>query len=506
MEGNVTIARNTAFLYIRMFFVLVVSLFTARLVLNGLGVEDYGVYNVVAGFVALFGFIESTLSASIQRFYNYEGTQGGAERFRSVYTCGLIIQFFISLILALLLLTVGLWYVNNVLVVPEGRLGAARAMFFCSSASLILMMVQIPFNGAVLAREKMDFYALVSIIEVVLKLFIALSLINSSFDRLVQYGLMLTGVTAIVTLIYILFCRSKFKEMRFRWDGNTALLKSILSFSGWSIVGTFAFLLKGQGVNLLLNSFFGPVINAARGVAYQVHGAISGFSSNISVAFRPQLVNSYADGNTSRTGKLMFSESKICFALIALLITPVIFEMDYILHLWLGDVVPDQTKVFAIWVLADALICTLNTPCTQIVYAVGNIRNYQIASSVINICLIPVCYLFLKAGCPAKSVFCVTVVFSCINQFVCLVLTRRQFHFEWKDYFREVLVPSLAAVLLLPLLPALTVSLLEPSFLRLVLVCFAVLLTAVPLFWCLTLNPDERQKVQQFFKNRKNRR
>lgn len=504
MEGS-TIAKNTAFLYVRMFFVLVVSLFTARLVLNALGVNDYGVYNVVAGFVSLFGFIESTLSASIQRFFNYEGTRNGEEGFRSVYTCGLIIQFFISIILAILLLSGGLWYVNNILVVPEGRLGAARVMFFCSSASLILMMVQIPFNGAVLAREKMDFYALVSIVEVTLKLGIALSLKNSPHDRLVQYGLLLTSVTAITTLMLVLFCKSRFKDMRFIWKGETGLLKSILSFSGWSMAGTFAFLLKGQGVNMLLNSFFGPAINAARGVAYQINGAISGFSANISVAFRPQLVNSYAIEDMARTKKLMFSESKICFALIALLITPVIFEMDYILHLWLGAVVPEQTGIFAIWVLLDALICTLNTPCTQIVYAVGNIKKYQIFSTVINLCLIPACFAFLKAGYPARSVFIITFVFSCINQAVCLILTRQQFHFEWKEYFRDVLLPGLETVILLPLLPALIITVMEPSFLRLMLVCMAALLTALPAFYYLVLNEEERRKVMNSVKSKLSR-
>ncbi len=479
-----------------MFIVLAVSLYTSRLVLQALDVVDFGIYNVVAGFVSLFGFLETTLSSSIQRFYNYEETQHGSEGFRKVFSEGIVIQAGLSLLLLILLETFGLWYVNHVMVVPPERLPAANYLFQFSTLSLLLVLFQVPFSGAIIARERMDFFALVSIVEVFLKLGIALLLLRSGSDRLILYGILMLAVTGISTGMMIVYGRLRFPDLRFLRRRDPAMRKSLLSFSGWSMVGAFVFMLKGQGLNMLLNFFFGPVINAARGLTYQISGAIGGFSSNITVAFRPQLVSSYAEGDTRRTQDLMFMESRICFGLIALLITPVIIEMDYILHLWLGPVVPDHTAAFATLVLIDTLICTLNTPCTQVVYAVGDIRKYQIWTTVLNLLLLPVCWLLLKGGLPPESVFAATIAFSLILQPVCLILTRKVFPFSWAEYGKRVLLPCLGTLLLLPILPGAIRALAAPSFWRLLGVCFAAVLAALPLCYCFILDNHAREEVR----------
>ena len=492
MGNNGKIAKNTAFLYIRMFIVLAVSLYTSRVVLHALDVVDYGVYNVVAGFVSLFSFLESTLSSSVQRFYNYEETQRGSDGFRQVFSGSFVIQAACSCILLLILETGGLWYVNHVMVIPPERVEATNWLFQFSILSLLLVMLQVPFTGAIIARERLGFFAIIQIVEVFLKLGIALLISGYSSDRLILYGGLMMGVTFCSTLLLVVFCLTRFKDARLRWDRNDGLLRSILSFSGWNLAGTLAFLLKGQGVNMILNYYFGNVINAARGLAYQISGAIFGFSSNITISFRPQLVNAYADHDKERTKDLMFSESKFCFAMILLIITPLILEIDTVLKLWLGDIVPGHTGTFAILVLIDTLISTLNAPCTQVVYAVGKIRRYQIWTTLTNLSLLPICWILLKKGCPPEAAFFATIAISCVLQAVSLVLTRQVFSFTWKDYFKAVLARCMILSLLLPAIPVVIRLLLPEGLFRLLLICAATVLSALPTMYWILLNQRER--------------
>lgn len=227
----------------------------------------------------------------------------------------------------------------------------------------------------------------------------------------------------------------------------------MLSFSGWNLIGTFAFLLKGQGLNMVLNVYFGPIVNAARGVAYQVNGAINGFSANIATAFRPQIVNTYAQGDNDKTKYLMFMESRVCYALMCLLTIPIILELDVLLPLWLGDAIPANTKIFAILVLIDSLVCTLNTPCSQVAFAVGRINKYQIATSLVNLGLIPVSWLFLYLGYDAVSVFVITIIFSVANQLVCLIQLKYIFPYKLRDYLKTVIVPCCVMTVVLPIIP-----------------------------------------------------
>ena len=485
-----------------MFFVLIISLYTSRVILNTLGVEDYGINNVVAGFVSLFGFLNATLSSSIQRFYNYEGTKNGVEGFRQVYITGMIIHIIIAIIIFIILETFGLWYVNKIMVVPEERLQAANIIYQTSIISMLLIIIQIPFIGAIMAKEHMNFYAIVSIIDVLLKLGIVIALPYISFDKLIIYGLLSLVINIANFVLYYAYSKNKFAEISFEIKYYPSLFKSILNFSGWNLIGTFAFMLKGQGLNMILNLFFGPVVNAARGIAYQINGAVSGFSQNITIAFRPQIVNSYADNNYSRVLHLMFTESRICFMLIATLIIPLIIEIDYILHLWLGETVPEQTNIFSILVLIDMLVCTLNTPCTQVVWATGRIKYYQIGSTIVTLLLLPICWILLKLGMSASSVFIATIIISCINQIVCLILANRVFSIKLESYCKSVIAPCLIFVIIVPIIPVIFHIYLDKSLIRLILIVLCSIFTAIPLCYSLGINKQERIKIRNIIKQK----
>lgn len=501
ISNNKKIAKNTLFLYVRMFFVLIVSLYTSRVVLNALGVDGYGVYNVVAGFVSMFGFLNATLSSSMQRFYNFESSTNGIDGYKKVYYTGIIIHFLLAIFLLAVLESFGLWYVNNIMVIPESSLTSANVVFQTSILSMILVILQIPFTGAIMADERMDYYAVISIVDVILKLFVVLLLPKLPYNKLIIYGCLLLIITIIDTTAYIVYAKRTVLKFKFKFLIDKPLFRSILSFSGWNMLGTFAFLLKGQGLNMLLNTFFGTTINAARGIAYQVNGAINGFSANLSMAFRPQIVNSYAKIDYKQTKKLFFLESKICFSLMILLMIPIIFEMDYILNIWLGNIVPENTNIFAMLVLLDSLVCTLNTPCTQVAYAVGNLKKYQIITSIVNICLLPACWISLKIGFSSISVFIITIIFSIFNQITCLILLNKLFPFGLKTYIRQVCLPCFIVALIIPIFPCIISNCINDGFLRLLFVILSDIIIGIPVIYYSILSIDERESISRYIKN-----
>lgn len=502
ISNNKRIAKNTMLLYIRMFFSLVVSLYTSRVVLNTLGIVDYGVYNTVAGFVTMFAFLNSTLSASIQRFYNFEGARDGKEGYKKVYSAGILIHAIVMLIILVLLETVGIWYVNNVMVVPEDRLASANIVLQFSVASLCLLVMTIPYIGAVMASERMDFYAIVSVTDTLFKLFCVLALPYLPYDKLSTYGALLLFISVVDFLAYSIYAKRKVLRFKLELHVDKSLIRQLLSFSGWNVIGTFAFMLKGQALNMLLNYFFGPVINAARGIAYQINGAISSFSSNIVVAYRPQIVQAYSRGEGSRVNFLFFSQSKICFALIALLITPVIIDINYILGIWLGDAVPQYTAIFAILVLLDSLVCTLNAPCTQVVFATGNIKSYQIASSCVNLLLLPACWLFLYLGFDVTSTFVITIVFSVLNQIVCVIQMLKVFNLNVRQYLLNVIIPCMTFITLCSLPGYLVYINMNESILRLVCIVSVSVFWGCILTYLLLLDRNEKKRITTMIKHR----
>lgn len=494
--NNQRIAKNTIFLYIRMIIVLLVSLYTVRIVLNTLGVVDYGIYNVVGGFVSMFGFLNTSMSSGIQRFYNYEMAKNGEQAATYVYNTALQIQIIVAFIILLAVELFGIWYLNNKMVIPIERIWTANWIFQLSVISLLIMIMQVPYSAAILAYERMDYYAIVSIVDIVIKLLIAIVLPYIQDDKLFYYGLLLLIINIVDFFLYYAYCKRIFSTIRFKPKVDIKRFKSMLSFSGWNTLGSFSYMLKGQGVNVLLNMYFGAAINAANGIASQISYAIQSFSISIVIAFKPQLTQSYAVGNYQRTTRIMFSMTKISYLLLYALSVPIIIEMEYILHIWLGETIPDYTSSFSILVIIIMLICSFNTPIMQVVHAVGKLKLYQICTSIIICSILPLSWFILWLGGNPMSVYWVSLAIVIINQIVCIGILHSIFIFSYRSYLFDIVVPCSIYTVILPLLPYVICSLMESSIIRLIIVCLVTLILSVIVAYILVLKHDEKEMLK----------
>lgn len=481
-----------------MFFVLVVSLFTTRIVLQALGVIDYGIYNVVAGFVSMFAFLNTSMSNGIQRFYNFQMGCNDKGNITKVYNTALQIQALIALILLILLETFGLWYINYQMIIPADRLNAAQWIFQFSVLSLIIIVIQVPYSAAIMAHEKMQFYSYISIIEVIAKLSIAYLLLILKSDKLLIYGVMQFLITLIVFAINLIYAKINFKELKIKLSWDSSYLKPMLSFSSWNILDMFAYMMKGQGTNVLLNAFFGPVVNAARGISAQIMGAIQSFSHNIIIAFKPQLVECYARHNYNRVLHLMYSMSKISYILLLIITVPIALEIDFILHIWLGNIVPEYTVPFSLLVLADMLISSLNTPLSQVVQATGVLKNYQTIRSLIVASIIPISWIALKLNASPLSVFWIAIILTIINQPVSMILLHNVFPYKYSEYIKEVIWPCIYTSVILPVVPIIIHNLVTTPFVRLGLVFISTIISAAFICYFLVFNQSEKNVIISF--------
>lgn len=495
---NSRIAKNTLFLYMRMIVVLLVSLYTTRVILNALGAVDYGIYNVVAGFVTMFSFLNTSMSNGIQRYYNYTLGKEGEASLTKVYNTALLIQILISIVLIILLETIGVWYLETKMVIPVERMETARWIFQFAVLSLVLVVLQIPYSAAIMAYERMDYYAYVSLIDVALKLGFAFWLPHVSIDRLWVYGCYTLGIGILNYLMYFVYSKIQFKALKLQFLFHKDLFKDMLSFSGWNVFGTLAYMLKGQGLNVLLNAFFGPVVNAARGVSMMINNAVHGFQVNIVVSFRPQTVQSYAEGNISRVKKLMYSLSKISYIMLFMLSLPVIVELRYILNLWLGDVVPDYTIPFTILILIIMILSSLNTPLSQVVHATGKMKKYQIGTSIVMCTILPIAWIVLKLWGNPVSVYVVSLIMTVINQSVCMVLLKRIFPYSIAEYMKEVIWPCVIVTIISVIPTVLAHYLLQESFIRLLIVGVLGVGTSVLSSYFLVMNEMEKMMIMNF--------
>ena len=478
-QNNSRIAKNTIFLSIRMVIVLLVSLYSSRVILQTLGVEDFGIYNVVGGFVSMFAFLNTSMNNAIQRFYNYEIGKNGSDGERQVYNTALVIQICLAVVIIVATETFGLWYIYHKMVIPPERFSAALWIFQFSIASLVLLIVQIPYSAAIMAHEKMNYYAVVSVLDAVLKLGVAILVGYVPSDKLVGYGFMLLGISVVNFCLYFFYAKHYFKDLKIKRHFEKGLFKKMLSFSGWNLFGSFARVMKEQGLNMLLNLFFGPVVNAARGVAYQVSGALHGFVNNITIAARPQLTQAYAQGKVSRTMAIMFSVSKLCYVTLLLMAMPIMLEIDFILHIWLGNNIPDNTNIFVILVIITSLIHVFNPPTSFVVHATGKMKKYQLISGCINLLILPVSYILLKLGYPAASAFIVSAFFALIGQVAAIKVLRSLVIFSIKQYLVDVIVPALAITIIALLVSYIPRYFMNDGWLRLLMVtifsCVAII-------------------------------
>ena len=481
--------------------ILLVSLYTTRAVINALGVVDFGVYNVVAGFVTMFAFVNTSMTNAIQRFYNITIGENNRDRLVKVFNCSLQIQLLLSVIVLFLLETIGLWYIYNKMVIPTERFTTALWIYQASIISLLLVIIQVPFSAAIVAHERMGFFALVSIIDAVAKLAIAIVLPYINSDRLLIYGLLSLAISIVNTFLYLIYSRLHFSEIELRVGFDKEQFRSMLSFSGWNLIGTFAFMIRAQGITVLLNFFFGAVVNAAQGVAAQVQSAIQGFSGNIVVAFRPQMIQSYAAGEHERVCSLFFSLSKISYLMLFMLSVPVAFEVDYILKLWLGSAVPDNTSIFTILVLANMVLLSLHTPIVTIIHATGKMTKFQIVTGIIVCSILPVSWAFLILGAKPDSVYWISLFVFTINQIASLFILKEVFPYSLKNYFQYVIFPISIISVLVIISEVGIIMVMKDGFLRLVVVCAVSVAVTLSVTY-LTLTQSEKLLVWKLLFNR----
>ena len=427
------IAKNTFMLYIRMLFLMIVNLYTSRVILQALGVEDYGVYNAIAGFIAMFSMVSSAIAGAISRFITFVLGQGDKDKLKKVFSTAIIIQLTLAAIVVVLVEVVGVWFLNTHMTIPDGREVAANWVLQFALVTFVLNLWSTPYNAALIAHEKMAAFAYIGIFEGVANLIIAFMVMYSPFDRLVVYGAFICLIALITRMIYNCYCKKHFDECIFKWTFDYNLFKEMFSFAGWNFIGSISGLLRDQGINILFNVFCGPIINAARGLAIQVQTAVFKFSSNFYVAVQPQITKSYASDNVDESHDLVLRSSRFAFLLLTALIVPLITETDFILQLWLKEV-PAHTTAFVQIILLCTLIDSLSTPLIYLMLATGNIKRYQIVVGLFNFINFPVAWIILYCGGSPELAQLSIIFFSLGALILRISMLRPLTHFPVRDF------------------------------------------------------------------------
>ncbi len=495
------IAKNTLFLYIRMVVLMVVTLFTSRIVLDKLGVEDFGIYNVVGGVAATFTFFTSSLSNATQRFLNIELGKGNSAGTRSIFSQHLAIYLFFVIVTIILAETAGLWFVRHKLVIAPERMSAALWTYQFTVLSLCVSFIGIVFNSAIIAHEDMKVYSYVGMGDAFLRLAIACAISVVEFDRLVAYSALLFLLALCVQGSYAAYSLRKYEECQLRFSYDKDGVKSTLGFISWNVVGTVIFLLKDQGVNILLNLFFGPVVNAARAVSFQVSAAISNFSNNFYVSVQPQIVKSYAAGEHAYLNTLFLNSTKYSLFLMWLFCLPVMLGVSIILDLWLKTVPPD-TEIFIKWVLADAILSTMTAPSWTVTLAVGKLRKYTLLCNGCLLLIFPLAYLFLSLGYSPVSVFIITFVVRILQVTSSVLFANSYIHFGLSAYFRHVISPAIGVYLLSGSVSWLVWRQMNDGFLALLAICAVTFSATAVAVYYIGLDKSERMFCLNILKSR----
>ena len=475
-SANKRIAKNTLVLYVRMLFTMGISLFTSRVILQTLGVEDYGISSVVGGVISMFTFINAAMVSSTQRYLNFELVRGDANQLRSVFSTSLQIHALIALAIIVLSETVGLWFLNEKLVIPEARMTAAMWVYQCSILSCAVSIMSTPYNAVIVAHEKMSAFAYISILDVSLKLLVVYLLVVLPFDKLIILAILNLLVQLFIRYIYTLYCHRHFPESYFQFRFNKTLFKEMFGFAGWSFWGNLAAILYTQGLNMMLNIFFGPIVNAARGIAVQVQSAVQQFVGGFQTALNPQITKNYASNNLPQMHSLMFRSARFSFLLLFFLSLPVLMETNFILTLWLKTV-PDDAVIFTQIMICISLIYTTANPCVIANQATGKVKIYQMVVGGILLLILPISYIVLKLGAPAYSVFIVHFCIESLAQFSRMYMLRKLIHLPLWQYMKNIYIPIVSTVVIAIILPLVVRMQVSEGWLRFLAVGFTCVLS-----------------------------
>lgn len=495
--NNKRIAKNTFFLYIRMLLTMFITLFTSRIVLEKLGITDFGIYNVVGGIVAMLGFLSGSMANAVQRYLSFAIGKNDEGEVNRIFNVSLQVHFGIAFIVFCLVELIGVWYLNHIMNIPNERLGAANWVLQCSILTTLFTIMQVPYNAIIIAKEQMGIYAYLSIIEVILKLVVVYLLTICQFDRLKLYSVFIMIITIGILLMYRYYCIKKIQESHFRFTKDWTLFRQLISFASWNMLGEVAWVFTGQGVNIILNAFFGPAINAARGLADQVNGAVIRFVSNFQVAVNPQLIKSYASNQLEEMKTLLYRSTRFSHYLLLALSMPLIINMEYILHLWLKEV-PIYTTEFCQLILIASLISTVSNLLAQVVRAYGKIRNYQI---VVSLCLFlnfPLSYIALKLGASPISTLYINISIYVLLIYVRVFLIRRIIHIKFSQFVYYVLIPIICVSIISAIVPILYIQYIgkATSFSELIISSIICLLSVCLSSFYIGINSNERAYIK----------
>jgi len=498
-SSNKRIAQNTLSLYFRMILTMAVSLYTSRVVLATLGIEDFGIYNVVGGIVVMFGFLNTAMSVATQRFLAFEIGRNDTLQLNKVFSSSILIHIIIATLILLVAESIGLWFLNTQLFIPTERIEAANWVYQFSVFAFVVNVISVPYNALIISHEEMGVYAYISILEVILKLLIVYLLNCFGFDKLKFYALLVFFVSLSIRLIYQYYCTRKFPECKFKfvWDKN--LLKNLTAFSGWSLFGSVAYIAKGQGVNVILNIFFGALINAAWGISQQVSAAVLMFVQNFVTAINPPIIKAYAQGDKGRMFSLLFNGMKYTFFLSFCLIVPLLFETDFILSLWL-ETVPEYTIALVQFALILILIELFSHVIGTTIQATGEIKCYQIVIGSILFLNLPLSYVAIRLTESPLSPMYVAVFLSAASMLFRFGLLYRLIHFPLSRLFALLKLTLLLIVCAFPL-DYLLLCKLDTGTSRFCLIFLLTMLLSAGVLLTFGLSKEERQKIYVLLHN-----
>lgn len=494
------IVKNTLMLYIRMFVMTIITLYTTRIVLKALGIQDFGIFNVVGGIVIMISFLNTAMTLSVNRFLAYELGRKDQLKLKNVFNISVTIHFFIALVVLIIAETIGLWFLNTQLNIPANRMGASFWVYQLSILTFIISILRVPYNASIIAHENMSIYAYVSIIEAVLKLFVVYLLLYITFDKLKLYALLTCGVTLIISVFYYLYSKRKYQECNYQFYWNREMFKSLLNYAGLSIYGNMANIFVNQGQNILLNIFFSPITNAARGISFQVNGAVSSFITNIYTAINPQIIKSYAANDREYMLKLVYQSTKLSFFLLLMMSLPLILEMKIILNLWL-ETVPENTVYFCQLILINSLFFYIATPSIIALQATGKIAAVHLITGSINLLNLLFSYIFLKLGYPSETVFYIQICISFVMSTSVLFIQKSQLDIALIDYFIKVLYPILRVSAIAIIIPYFLWKNFEFGFLRLIIISTVSIISVALTSYFLGIDSEMRNNVKAYLSN-----
>lgn len=490
------IAKNTLVLYFRMFLLLAISLYTSRIVLQALGVDNYGIYNAVGGIVAMFSLISSSLTNSIMRFLSFELGKGDPTKLRKTFSTAINVMLLLSALLLLLGETLGLWFLNNKMNIPEDRMIAANWVLQCSILTFITSLISIPYNAAIIAHEKMNAFAYISILEAILKLLLAYALVVTMFDKLICYSLYILAISIVIRLIYGIYCKRHFEECSYTFVRDRKILGGMLSFAGWNFFAQGALIVNTQGVTLHINMFFGVAVNAARGIATQINNIANQFVNNFTTAINPQITKSYAAGDYEYMHRLIFSGAKFSYYLMFLIVLPICFETEEILKLWLG-IVPDHTTFFVQLTLLSSMFTASNNTIITGLFATGNLNKFMLVVGLIEILNFPITYFSFKLGASAETSYIIYFVIYFILIFVRLLMAKDYLYMTAKEYIKQVYYP-MVRVSIIPCIIVWGITMFfQDSAVRLVSVTIISIMTSCLSIYIFGLSKEEKTFVER---------